>query len=241
MIRHALREARYIITDSEFTKNDILRSFRVREEKIIPIHLGVSEQFRQTADPSLVEGFKVKNKLELPYILFVGNIKPHKGLHVLLQAFKDIVSLFPEVDLVFAGGDPRADNSMLAMIDNSGLSPRVRSLGRISDGELILAYQGAEMFILPSLYEGFGLPALEAMACGIPVIVSDAGSLPEVVGNAAIICESGNQGMFAEAIVNLLRNSMLRNEMIERGKIHSKKFSWRVTAQKTMEVYEKSM
>ncbi len=121
------------------------------------------------------------------------------------------------------------------------LSRRVKSLGRISNDELILAYQGAEMFVLPSLYEGFGLPALEAMACGIPVIVSDAGSLPEVVGNAAIICESENHGMFAEAIMNLLRDPMLKNAMIEKGKNRSAGFSWRATAQKTLEIYEKTM
>ncbi len=241
MIWHAIHDSCFIITDSEFTKLDILRSFRVREEKIIPIHLGVSEQFHQKAAPSLVEDFKSKFKLKYPYILFVGNAKPHKGLDVLLRAFKEVVTLFPEVDLVFAGGTPNSDKSIQVLMNSSNLAKKVKSLGRISTEELILAYQGAEMFILPSLYEGFGLPALEAMASGIPVIVSDAGSLPEVVGNAAIICESGNHGMFAEAIMNLLRNPILKSEMIERGKNHSAGFSWRSTAQKTLEVYEKTM
>ena len=241
MIWHAIHDSRFIITDSEFTKLDILRSFRVREEKIIPIPLGVSEQFHQKADPSMVEDFKLKFDLKYPYILFVGNTKPHKGLDVLLRAFKDVLTLFPEVDLVFIGGSPDSDKSLQMLMNNPVLSKKVKSLGRISNDELILAYQGAEMFVLPSLYEGFGLPALEAMACGIPVIVSDAGSLPEVVGDAAIICKSGNYGMFAEAIMNLLRNSILKNEMIEKGKAHSAGFPWRATAQKTLEVYEKTM
>jgi alpha-1,3-rhamnosyl/mannosyltransferase len=241
MIWHAIHDSRFIITVSEFTKLDILRSFRVREEKIIPIPLGVSEEFRQSTPSFLVEEFKIKFNIEYPYILFVGNTKPHKGLNVLLRAFKEVLTLFPELDLVFVGGTPDSDKSLQMLMNNPVLSKRVKSLGRISKDELILAYQGAEMFVLPSLYEGFGLPALEAMACGIPVIVSDAGSLPEVVGNAAIICKSGNDGMFAEAIMNLLRNPILKNEMIEKGKTHSAGFPWRATAQKTLEVYEKTM
>ena len=241
MIWHAIHDSRFIITDSEFSKLDILRSFHVREEKIVPIHLGVSEQFHRRIAPSLVADFKVKFKLEYPYILFVGNTKPHKGLDVLLRAFKEVLTLFPDVDLVFAGGTPESEKPLKALMNTPALSKRVKSLGRISNDELILAYHGAEMFILPSLYEGFGLPALEAMACGVPVIVSDAGSLPEIVGNAAIICESGNHGMFAEAMINLFRDPMLKNEMIEKGKKHSAGFPWRVTAQKTMEVYEKTM
>ncbi len=241
MIWHAIHDSRFVITDSEFTKLDILRSFRVREEKIVTIPLGVSEQFHQNVDPSLVVDFKLKFKLKCPYILFVGNTKHHKGVDVLLRAFKEVIIPFPEIDLVFAGGFPDADKSNRDLMNNLGLSKRIKSLGRISNEELILAYKGAEMFILPSLYEGFGLPALEAMACGIPVIVSDAGSLPEVVGNAAFVCKSGNHGMFAEAMINVLRDPMLKNEMIERGRVRSAGFSWRMTAQKTLEVYEKTM
>jgi glycosyltransferase involved in cell wall biosynthesis len=241
MIWHALHDSSVVITDSEFTKLDILRSFHIREEKIITIPLGVSEEFHQNVDPSLVEEFKSKFKLQCPYILFVGNTKHHKGVDVLLRAFKEVIISFPEIELVFAGGVPEAHKSIRELINNLDLSIRIKSLGRISNEELILAYKGAEMFVLPSLYEGFGLPALEAMACGVPVIVSDAGSLPEVVGNAAFICKSGNYGMFAEAMINLLRDPMVRNEMIERGRVHSACFSWRITAQKTLEVYERTM
>jgi glycosyltransferase involved in cell wall biosynthesis len=241
MIWHSIHDSRFVITDSEFTKLDILRSFRVREEKIVTIPLGVSEQFHQNVDPSLVEDFKLKFKLKCPYILFVGNTMHHKGVDVLLRAFKEVIISFPEIELVFAGGVPEADKSIRELMNNLGISKRIKSLGRISNEELILAYKGAEMFVLSSLYEGFGLPALEAMACGIPVIVSDAGSLPEVVGNAAFVCKSGNHGMFAEAMITVLRDPMLKNEMIERGRARSARFSWRTTAQKTLEVYEKTM
>ncbi len=241
MIWHAIHDSRFVITDSEFTKLDILSSFNVREERVIPIPLGVSGQFHQRATFSAVEDFKLRFKLKYPYILFVGNTKPHKGVDVLLKAFKNVLASFPEVDLVICGGILDTDKSVQVLMNSPVLSRRVKSLGRISNEELILAYNGAEMFILPSRYEGFGLPALEAMASGTPVIVSDAGSLPEVVGNAAIICDSGNYGMFAEAIMNVLRNSNLKNELIEKGKKHSAGFSWQATARKTLEVYEKTM
>jgi glycosyltransferase involved in cell wall biosynthesis len=239
MMWHAIHDSGFIITDSEFTKRDILQSFRVMEDKIVAIPLGVSEEFHREIPRRQVEAFKAKFKLEQPYILFVGNTKPHKGLPVLLNSFKETVRTVPELELVIVGGSLEGDAEMQGMIQSPALSTKVRTLGRLSDEELILVYKGAEMFVLPSLYEGFGLPALEAMACGIPVIVSDAGSLPEVVGNAAIICKSGNNGMFAEAMINLFRDSALKASMVEKGKSRSKLFSWRETARKTLEVYDK--
>ncbi len=241
MIWHALRDARFVITVSEFTKRDILRTFRVHEDKIVVIPLGVSEQFHMKADPSRMEDFKSKFSLAHTYILFVGNTKPHKGLDILLRAFKEVNVLFPDVDLVFAGARSGTDRSVQELAIGLGLSKKVKLLGRISNEDLALAYEGAEMFVLPSRYEGFGLPALEAMASGVPVIVSDKGSLPEVVGDAALICKSENHGMFADAMINLLRDPALRTDMSSKGKKHSKEFLWSVTAQKTLDVYEKAL
>ncbi len=241
MILHAVRDAQYIITDSEFTKHDILRSFRVREEKIVPIHLGVSERFRQKHTSSEAEDFRSRFQLERPYVLFVGNTKPHKGLEVLLDAFKKALRIFPDIDLVIVGGTLNHEGVDWLNTGVSEISGRIKTLGRLADDDVMLAYNAAEMLVLPSLYEGFGLPALEAMACGIPVVISKAASLPEVVGNAAMICESGNVDEFADAIVCLLREPDLRKNMIEKGRERSRLFSWRTTAQKTMEIYEKVM
>ena len=239
MIWHAINDSRVVITDSEFTKRDILRSFRVSEDKIIPIPLGVSEEFHRDCPRSRIDEFKRLHKLERPYILFVGNTKPHKGLAVLLRSFKEVLSVFPDMDLVIVGGPLDGDPEVRRVLGNLPYSDRVRILGRLSDEELIFAYRGGELFVLPSLYEGFGLPALEAMACGIPVIVSDAASLPEVVGNGAVLCKSENAGMFADAMLNLLRDPVLKATMIEKGKSRSKLFSWRETARLTLEVYDK--
>lgn len=239
MMRHAVHDSQFVITDSEFTKMDILRSFRIKEEKIIPIHLGVSKRFHAINDPFEVAQFRARFDLRQQYILFVGNTKPHKGLRDLLRAFKSIIPVFPEVELVFVGGLLSHDRHLESIAGQSEFSGKIRALGSLGDEDLVLAYNAAEMLVLPSLYEGFGLPALEAMACGIPVIVSNAGSLPEIVGDAAIVCERGNYGSLAEAMTSLLRDSQLKNNLIELGKKHVVKFSWRLTAEKTMNVYDK--
>jgi Glycosyltransferase len=239
MISHAVRDAEYIITDSEFSKRDILRSFRSNENKIVVIPLGVSDVFRRKPAASAMLSFKGSHMLERPYILFVGNTKPHKGIETLLRAFKEVSVAYPDVDLTFVGGSLTQNQGILDIIRVYDFGRKVKSLGQLSDEELILAYWGSEMLVLPSLYEGFGLPALEAMACRVPVIVSDAASLPEVVGNAAIVCGTGKAPAFAEAMKSLLREPQLRREMIEKGERHVGKYSWRMTAQKTMDVYNK--
>ncbi len=239
MIRHAVHDSQFVITDSEFTKRDILRTFRIKEEKIVPIHLGVSKKFNVIADPSEIAQFRTRFALSRQYILFVGNTKPHKGLEVLLRAFKSIALSFPEVELVFVGGLLSNDKRLESIVRESEFAGKVRALGSLSDEDLVLAYNAAEMLVLPSFYEGFGLPALEAMACGTPVIVSNAGSLPEIVGDAAIVCQTGNHGLFAEAMTSLLRDTQLKNSLIDKGKHHVPKFSWQLTAQRTMNVYDR--
>lgn len=237
MIGHAVKSARYVITDSEFTRQDILRSFKTSEDKVVAVPLGVSDRFRVLSD-SQKEQFRIRNNLSRPYILFVGNPKPHKGIDVLLRSFAAIAPKYPEYDLLFVGGKPPVD--VLGGVDATGaaMGARIRSVGHVSDDDLVGYYNCAEMLVLPSLYEGFGLPALEAMACGTCVIVSDAASLPEIVGDAALIFHSNDQTSLAERIKSLLNNTALRRTMIERGKEQARKFPWERTARETLTIYE---
>lgn len=237
MIRHAINDARYVITDTEFTKQDILRSFRVDERKIVPIHLGVAGSFR-IVDRGVVERFRSRTGLERRYLLFVGNTKPHKGLHVLLDAFAGILKNYSDLDLVISGGSVGDDPRLKSLVEEAQFNGRVKNFRRLSDDDLVLLYNGAEMLLLPSLYEGFGLPALEAMACGIPVIVSNAASLPEVVGDGALICEAGSVESLSAAMTSLLGDSALRNELIRKGIDRAGKFSWETTARKTVDLYD---
>lgn len=238
MVGYAVRNAQFVLTDSEFTRRDILRLFRVREEKVVAIHLGIPPQFR-VLPKAARQKFRALKGLTRRYVLFAGNPKPHKGIPTLMRAFVRIAPLFPDLDLVFVGGASPQNSAVRELAHAYGIEGRVKELGQISEEELISCYNCAEILVMPSLYEGFGLPALEAMACGAAVVVSDAASLPEIVGDAALTFQAGNPDSLAESMDSLLRNEALRSAMVKRGLSHVRRFSWKTTAEKTMSVYEK--
>ena len=237
MIAHAVKDARFVLTVSECTRQDILRSFRVNEEKVLAVPLGVSGRFRRLSKRE-TDRFIASKDLMRPYLLFVGNAKPHKGIPTLLLALQQLAPSFQDLDLVIAGGYASQDPYVRSIIQESGLAGRVRELGRCSEDELVGAYNGAEVLVMPSLYEGFGLPVLEAMACGTCVVASDAGSLPEIAGDAAAIVRAGDPPALADVLRSVLRDSGLRRTLVQRGKKRATRFSWKETAKKTLEVYE---
>jgi len=238
MIAHAVKDARFVLTVSECTRQDILRSFRVNEHKVLAVPLGVSGRFRELPKREK-DRFKASKSLTRPYLLFVGNAKPHKGIPTLLLAFQQLAPLFRDLDLVIVGGYASQDPYSRSMMKESGLAGRVRELGPCSEEELIGVYNGAEVLVMPSLYEGFGLPVLEAMACGTCVVASDAGSLPEIAGDAAMIVQAGDAAALADALRSVLRDSGLRRTMVQRGRKRASGFSWKKTARKTLEIYER--
>jgi glycosyltransferase involved in cell wall biosynthesis len=237
MIRHALAHSRIVITISDFTKNDILRSFGVKEEKIRAIPLGVGAEFRPRRDDAVLGLFRQKFHLQNEYILYVGNTKPHKGIGTLLEAYKGIHPR-GELDLVFVGGSVMEDPILSQQIDRLDVSSRIHDLGRIASDDLISAYNGARCLVMPSLYEGFGLPVLEAMACGTPVITSDAAALPEVVGDSGLMFKAGNSHELMGVLQDLIRDHQLEKELIQKGLKRAQRFTWRNTARQTLDVYE---
>ncbi len=237
MIWHALHRSRFVAADSEYTKFDILRTYQIPENKIKVIWLGVGEQYRPLKEKERIEAFKKKFDIGKPFILYVGNIMPHKGLPVLFRAFREIESSL-DVDLVIAGGSIRHDQALLQQATELGILGCIRNIGRINNEDLLLAYNAAELLVMPSLYEGFGLPALEAMACGTPVIVSSAASLPEVVGDAAKIFKSGDAMELADSLRTVLKETGTRRRMIHEGMNHVRKFTWEKTARETLSLYD---
>lgn len=238
MIRHSLRNSRFIITDSEFTKRDILASFRLHEDKIRVIPLGVGDQYRQLNKGQWFDEFKKRFGLQRPFILYVGNVKPHKGIGTLLNACKQLL-ISQDFDLGMVGGSIAQDPTLARLVRELGISNHIKELGRLSDEDMVKAYNTAEVLVMPSLYEGFGLPALEAMACGTPVVVSNAASLPEVVGDGAAVFHAGNSPELADVMWRVLRESTFRKDLIRKGKKRAKKFVWSETAAETMALYEK--
>ena len=239
MMSHAISRSRCVLVDSEFTKRDISSFFRVNENKIVVAHLGVGPEFKNVSSSQKLESFRERFFLKNPFILFVGNTKPHKGLHHLLSAF---ALLKPrDLDLAIIGGSLSQDAALGAAVRGLGLSGKVKELGRVNNEDLVLAYNAAEALVLPSLYEGFGLPAIEAMACKTPVVVSDGGALREIVDDAAIIVERGNINQLHDALQQVLKDSRLRSSLVAKGGKNAKRFLWSKTAKKVLSAYESAL
>jgi glycosyltransferase involved in cell wall biosynthesis len=219
-----------IITISSFSKAELIRYCKIAPEKIIPILLGVESLSDSVTDTSFLATHGLNNA---PYVLAVSSMNPNKNFTGLASA----ITLLGDVKfkVVIAGGA----NSKVFGGRSASLPNFVTQVGYVSDDELKLLYKYAACFVYPSFYEGFGLPPLEAMAAGCPVIVSNAASLPEVCGDAALYCEPNNPSDIAEKIQRLMSDKSLRNELREKGFEHVKQFTWDKCAKETWAVIEK--
>jgi len=224
-----------IITVSQNTKNDLIKMFNYNPKKIKVIYNGVDNSYKIIENQDLIKKIKDKYKTGKEFLLYVGNIKPHKNIPTLLKALEKINA---NSKLVIVGKKDKAYDEIFDIIDQYNLEDRVIFTGFVPDEDLILLYNAATLFVYPSLYEGFGLPPLEAMACGTPVITSNVSSLPEVVGNAAITVEPQNVFKLSKAINNVLENKNLQDKMIQEGLKRAEQFTWEKTAIDTIKVYE---
>ncbi len=233
--RLAVRRARRVIAISESTKRDLVRVFGIQGEKVSVTPCGVEGKF--FADE---KGSARDLPLRLPerFILHVGTLEPRKNLPRLVRAFAQAkrTAQLPH-KLLLAGGRGWDDGELDRAIEDSGRREEIVRLGFVAPEHLPALYRAAEVFVYPSLYEGFGLPPLEAMASGTPVIVSNASSLPEVVTTAGIQVDPRDENALADALALVLTNSQLREELRTRGIRQARQFSWSATAQATALVY----
>ena len=237
MLGHASRHAGAVITSSGNTRADLIDLFNIAEERVKVVHLGISEKFRPI-EKEHVERFRKEYALAAPFLLFVGNVKPHKNLATLLLAFSRVQPRYPDLRLVFVGGKCLQDQALADLAGQLGITEFIRDLGRIKEDDVLRAYNAAEMLVFPSLYEGFGFPVVEAMACGTPTVVSTGGSLLEVAGDASLLCDPSAPDSFVEAIEILLTDSGRRASLVKRGIERAKRFSWHETAAQTLKVYQ---
>lgn len=235
----ALRVARKIITVSQATRADLLHYFSVDPERIVVIpEAPASKFFPQSPDKIM----QLRKRYALPenYLLYVGSNKPHKNIVTLIRAFAltkiDIQN--PALKLVIAGYWDKRYPEAQYLTKSLLLKDQVVFLGSIEDNDLPALYSGASLFIFPSLAEGFGLPVLEAMACGVPVICSNTSSLPEVAGDAALFVDPLDVKALSEKIKQILKDERLREEMRRKGFLQVNKYSWERVARQTMEVYK---
>jgi glycosyltransferase involved in cell wall biosynthesis len=237
LLPRTLKTADKIITDSNSTKNDLINYFNIPEEKIRVILLAADEKFKPLSNKEIKEA-KQKYSLNFPFILYVGTLEPRKNIPSLIKAFYKLKKKNLQYKLVIAGKRGWKYKEIFETIDKLNLQNDVVFTGYVSDEDLPALYNAADLFVYPSIYEGFGLPPLEAMACGTPAITSNTSSLPEVVGDAGIMVDPPDVDGLADAMYEVLTKEGLRANMIKKGLERAKTFSWEKCARETLEVYE---
>jgi glycosyltransferase involved in cell wall biosynthesis len=241
-VPYSAKRANRIICVSEFTKQEISRYYGVPDKKVIVTYEGASSMFAPIRDKDLILSKMRQYGIGTKYVLFVGRIEPRKNIVGILKAFGHLKKKgHKRLSLVIVGHQDKIfrERTLFSEIKAHGLQSDVVFTGGVSEQDLCILYSGAEVLVYPAFAEGFGLPVLEAMACGTPVITSNVTSLPEVAGNAAILINPYSPAEIAGSLERVLSDEGLRNELSAKGLERAKKFSWEGTAEKTIEVYRK--
>jgi glycosyltransferase involved in cell wall biosynthesis len=240
MVRFAARHANRIITISEATRRDVMRLLGVDGERVHRVYCGVDPRFHPMVSRADLEGFRSRNGLPERFILFLATLEPRKNVTRLIDAYVEMRRLgVTHVPLVLAGGPGWQSEEIYAHAARADLGDNLRFAGYVPGADLPLWYNAADLFVYPSQYEGFGLPVLEALACGTPVITSNGSSLPEVAGEAAILVSPLDSHALAEAMVLALEDTQVKAKLSEAGPRQASKFSWARMAEETLGVYRR--
>lgn len=238
-IAWAVQKADHIAADSHATRRDIIDHLAAPPHKVTTTHLAANPLYTRPFSPAAIQQTLAQHNLPRDFILFVGTLEPRKNVPLLLRAYHRLrQETSIDIPLLLVGGKGWIYDEIFATIDELNLHPYVRHLSGIFDEQLAHLYHAAGLLALPSYYEGFGLPALEAMHCGCPVLVSNRGSLPEVVGDAGWLLEPDDDAAWAAALAHVLTDSEQRTAMVARGRAQAQKFNWRKTAVQTLALYE---
>jgi glycosyltransferase involved in cell wall biosynthesis len=233
------KKAVKIFTVSENSKKDIINLYKVDPEKVVVTCDAVNENFKPIRQGMLLEKIKNKYKLSHNFILYVGNLQPRKNLSGLIKAYcrlKKDQNI--KHKLVIVGQKAWLYSDIFNIAKDLMIEDEIIFTGYVQDEDLLLLYNAADVFVYPSFYEGFGLPVLEAMACGTPVITSNTSSFPEVVGDAGLMVNPYEINEIAKAIYDVIVNSELKKKLSKKGLQRAKLFSWEDTARKTLKIYE---
>ena len=240
-VRHSARRAAKILTLSEHTRRDVIDSYSIAPEKVSAIPLAAPAHFRRVLDDMELQRVRHIYGIEGDYVLSVGSIQPRKNLVRLIKAYASLRDRqsghkFPK--LVLVGKCAWLYDETLRALDETGVRNSVVLTGYVPETDLPALYSGALCFVYPSYFEGFGLPPLEAMKCGVPVVVGNTTSLPEVVGDAGLKVDPFDVSAIASAIDRLIKDPELRKELSVKGSRRAEEFNWQDTAQRTLNVYE---
>lgn len=241
MMKWSVQHADCLVAISESTRQDVINLMGVAPGNIVTVPLAASPSYRVLPETVVQE---VCNRLGLcrtRYIYYVGVLEPRKNVPALLEAYARVAHEFPDVPLVIAGKKGWMFDAIFQRVTDLNLQDRVRFLGYVDEEELVALYNGARVFAYPSRYEGFGLPVLEAMQCGVPVVTTDVSSMPEVAGDAALLVSPDDVPALTHALRRLLNDDGLARELSQRGLNRSAQFSWDRCARETIHVYESVM
>ncbi|MFO7680124.1 MAG: glycosyltransferase family 1 protein [Chloroflexota bacterium] len=237
----AAARADHIVADSQATRRDVIERLSVPPEKITTIPLAANPLYERPFSPADIDDTLQQYNLPRGFVLVVGTLEPRKNLPMLIRAYQQMLAeTAVDAPLILVGGKGWIYDDIFAAIDELGLRGQVRHLEGVYDAQLAHLYHAAGVLVTPSKYEGFGLPALEAMHCDCPVIVSDCGSLPEVAGGAGILLNPDDESAWAEAMARVLTDSDLRQTMIVNGRSQAAAFTWEKTARATLSLYTDS-
>ena len=238
-IEWAVRCADHILADSHATRSDLVSLLDVEPEKVTTVHLAADPAFRPLPEAEAGQ-VAARYDLEPGYLLCVGTLEPRKNVPGLLQAYRSLLDeQVTDVPLVLIGGKGWLYDEIFGRVEELHLAGHVRFLHGVPDADLVGLCNGASVLTTPSFYEGFGLPPLEAMACGTPVVVADRASLPEVVGEAGLLVDPEDPGDIARALARALTDEPLRARMRNLGLAQAARFTWEETARQTLDVYRR--
>ena len=233
------KQAEMVIVPSRAAAEDVVHFLRVERERISVIPMGCEPRFQPVEDPLRAAALRRRYNLPERYILFVGTLEPRKNVQTLLRAFAQVIAETPQdgLTLVIAGGKGWGGEDYMSTVGALKLHAHVRFAGYVEDEHLPELYRSALLFVYPSLYEGFGLPVLEAMACGTPVITSNRASLPEVAGDAALLVDPTRPEALAAAMTSIIGDGDLRQALRAKGLARARTFTWDAVAQQTIAIY----
>lgn len=239
-VPYSVRRAHHVLADSQATKDDLIELYGTPEEKITVLLSGVDSHFRPIEDAQTLQAVREKYKIpDQPYIFSIGTVQPRKNYPRLVEALHHLGREFSQVTLVIAGGKGWLNNTLYETIQRLGMEKRVHLIGFADDTDIPALYSGATVTAYPSLYEGFGFPIVESMACGTPVLTSNVSSMPEVAGDAAVMVNPYDVEALSHRLRVLLTDTSLRETLTLRGFQQAQKFTWEKAAQELKAIYER--